>query len=88
MKCYYTEFSHAYEDGPSGPAREYWRIYYGDPETDGYKPRSTLTLETRPDGQRYAEMICRNLDKAREMGRIDKQDQIAAVLGVKRHVQI
>ncbi len=80
-KKYYTTFSHAFEEGHSGPAREYWNIIYGDPDNKDYHPRATMMLETRPDGQRYAERICYNLDQARELGRNDKAAEIRNVLG-------
>lgn len=74
-----VKFSHEFEDGPSGPARSYW-----DFETVNHMKLSTICLHPRAvNSELTASSIANMLERAYEMGRASKQDEIRSALGVQ-----
>ena len=73
------EFSHEFEEGPSGPARSYW-IINGPGMASAASP---ICLHHRRDlnGPLAMQQLCYALDKAFESGEAQRAKDIKRLLG-------
>lgn len=78
---YSYKFSHEFDEGPSGPARSYWRI--NGPGAARYAPLVCLRPNIDARAEIQIQDICYMLNSAYEEGQESKAREVRAVLGIR-----
>lgn len=76
---YFLKYSHDFDEGPSGPARSYYDIHYGDMDKYSYRTGSKICV---PKGMNPPSEYCYELNEAVKRGERIAQAKMRAALGL------
>lgn len=83
---YFVMLSHSFEEGPSGPARTYWSVKYGNPEGSYWTVSdSSLCTPFSKDGKDWEPtQVAYMLNNAVKRGRTEMQEEFKSLMAVKQ----